>query len=86
MRYIVTALGIFALLYAIYYATDTYLRWETRRRLEERHDAGEASALTREDFVQKGLAEYERSAEKKALLAIFVVPPTIIAILAFVLN
>jgi len=86
MRYILTALMTFAALYAVYYATDQYLRWDTRRRLEERHAAGEASALTREDFVQKGLAEYERSAEKKALLAIFIVPPAIIAILALVLN
>jgi len=64
----------FAVLVAVYFGLDAYLRWERRRRLEEEHAAGAAPSLTREDYISKGLAEYERSWEKKALYGIFALP------------
>ena len=67
-------LAVFALLGAIYFAVDTWLRRTRRRELEEEHEAGAAPMLTREDYVSKGLADYERSWEKKALYGIFALP------------
>ena len=54
----------------IYIALAVYMRWDRRRSLEEEHDEGAAPGLSREDYVAKGLAAYERSWEKKALYGV----------------
>ena len=68
---------LFGLLTAIYAGLDVYMRWDRRKRLEEEHAAGAAPALSREDYVMRGLAEYERSWEKRALLGVFLLPVAI---------
>ncbi len=65
---------LMAVLTAIYTALGWYMRWDRARRLESEHAKGEGGALTREDYVAKGLAEYDRSWERKLLLGIFVLP------------
>jgi uncharacterized iron-regulated membrane protein len=65
---------VFGLLAAIYFAVLAYMRWDRRKTLEEEHAAGAAPSLSREDYVLKGLAEYERSWERKALYGIFLLP------------
>jgi hypothetical protein len=65
---------LMGLLTAIYIALGWYMRWDRIRRLESEHASGAGGALTREDFVAKGLAEYERSWERKLLLGIFILP------------
>jgi hypothetical protein len=76
---------VFGLLSAIYVGLVAYMRWDRRKQLEEEHAAGAAPALSREDYVAKGLAEYERSWSRKALYGIFLLPVaigTILGILA----
>ena len=63
-----------AVLTAIYIALGWYMRWDRTRRLESEHASGEGGALSREDYVTKGLAAYDRSWERKALLGIFILP------------
>lgn len=65
---------VIAVLVAIYVGLDTWLRRGRQRELEEEHAAGAAPTLTREDYVAKGMARYERSWEKRALYAIFALP------------
>ena len=86
VRYVVTAIVVFGILLVIYLAADRYMRWDLRRRLEDEHADQPQAPLTRDDFVQKGLADYERSPEKKVLLLIFVIPFAVIALLALFLN
>jgi hypothetical protein len=74
---------LMGVLSAIYMALGWYLRWDRARSLDARHSSGEGSALSREDFVAKGLAEYDRSWERKLLPGIFILP--IIIALAFAL-
>lgn len=75
MLYVVVRVLIaFAVLAAIYIGLDLYLRRVWRRRLEEEHAVGADPALTREDYVSKGMSEYERSWEKKALYGVFALP------------
>ncbi|MEL6337549.1 MAG: hypothetical protein AAFS07_04425 [Pseudomonadota bacterium] len=76
------AVVILGVLYALYVIADRWLRIDTQRKLEERHASGEAGGVNREDYVQKGLAEYERSTEKKLLLGLFAVPIVVVIILA----
>lgn len=71
---VLRVLLVFGLLFAIYLALDAYLRWDRRRTLETEHAAGASPTLTREDYVSKGLAEYERSWERKALYGVFALP------------
>ena len=65
---------LMAVLTAIYIALGWYMRWDRARRLDSEHASGVGGALSREDYVAKGLADYDRSWERKALLGIFIVP------------
>lgn len=82
VRAFIVLIAAMAVVYAVYVAADRYLRWDERRRLEERHARGEAGNVNREDYVQKGLAEYERSTEKKLLIGLFALPFVVIGLLA----
>jgi hypothetical protein len=72
---------LFAVLFAIYAGLVAYMRWDRRKTLEEEYAAGAGGPLTQEDYVSKGLAEYERSWERKALYGVFLVPVVVGAIL-----
>ncbi len=71
---VLRAVIVVGLLVAIYVALSAYMRWDRRKTLEEEHAAGAAPSLSREDYVAKGLAAYERSWEKKALYGVFLLP------------
>lgn len=64
----------FTVLTALYMALSLYVRWDRRRTLEEEYDAGAAPTLTREDYVAKGLAAYERSWARRALYGVYLIP------------
>jgi hypothetical protein len=77
---------LMGVLSAIYIALDWYLRWDKARRLNARHSSGEGSALSREDFVAKGLAEYDRSWGRKLLPGVFILPIVIALTLALIVG
>ncbi len=77
---------LIAVLSAIYIALGWYTRWDKIRRLESEHASGEGAALTREDYVAKGLVEYERSWERKLLLGVFILPVLAALGIALVAN
>lgn len=65
---------IIALMTAAYVGLSIHLRRERRRELETEYSAGEGGGLNREDYVARGLAEYDRSLPKKLLVGIFAAP------------
>lgn len=69
---------MFGVLTLIYFGLVAYMRWDRVKTLEENHASGADGNLTREDFVAKGLAEYERSWERKALRGVFFLPLVIV--------
>ena len=75
---------VIAVLVAIHRGLDWYLRQDTARRLAREHAEGQGGSLTREDYVARGLARYERSWERKLLLGIYVVPFLVMAALLLV--
>ena len=77
---------LMAVLSAIYIGLGRYMRWDRTRRLENEYASGQGGALTREDYVTKGLAKYDRSWERKLLLAIFILPIAAAIGLALVAN
>lgn len=81
LRAFIIAVALVAVLTALYIALDIYLRWGRRRQLENEHASGQAGGLSREDYVQRGLARYERSVPKKAIAAIFAAPVLVLLVL-----
>ena len=77
---------LMAVLSAIYIGLGRYMRWDQTRRLEDEHASGKGSALTREDYVAKGMVEYNRSWERKLLLGVFILPILAALGLALVAN
>ncbi len=73
---------VFGFLAAIYVGLVAYQRWDVRKTLEEEHAAGAAPALSREDYVARGLVRHERSLKRRALAAVFLLPALTGAILA----
>ena len=62
------------------------MRWDQTRRLNDDDGSGKGSALTREDYVAKGLVNYGRSWQRKLLLGIFILPILAALGLALVAN
>ncbi len=77
---------LMAVLCAIYIGLGWYMRWDLTRRLNDEHASGKGSALTREDYVAKGLVDYGRSWQRKLLLGIFILPILAALGLALVAN
>jgi hypothetical protein len=77
---------LMGMLTVVYVGLDWYMRRDRIRRLNEEHAAGEGAALTREDYVTRGMARYDRSWERKLLLGVFVFPILATLILALIAN
>lgn len=80
-------LGIVLLvgLTVLYFLLSIYGRSLARERLEKRWDGGRGRG-SRDHFIQLGLKKYERSARKRLLILVFVVPIVTIFTLIYVLN
>lgn len=76
--------ALLAVLAALHFALDWWLRRERRRRLERDHAAGYAGRLSRDEYLRRGLSAYDRSWERRLLGLIYLVP-TLIALGLFVL-
>ncbi|MEM7670813.1 MAG: hypothetical protein AAF317_17075 [Pseudomonadota bacterium] len=65
---------LFAVLSVIYIALSAYARYDARKRLQSEHAEGAGGGLNKEDYVDRGLAAYERSWQKKLLYGVFAFP------------
>ena len=86
LRVLVVIVAMIAVLTAIYIVLDTYARRRRARELEAEYASRGSQALTREDFVQRGLAEYERSVPRKLILAVFAAPVVVFVGLVLLAN
>lgn len=77
---------LFAILAGVYIALSIYLRWDRRKQLEEEHAEEGSTALSREDYVARGLARYERSWERRAIWGVFLVPIAVVVLLVLIAN
>lgn len=80
---IVLLIGV---LVAIHFALDWWLRRERARRLAREHDAGYGGRLSREEYLEQGLAAYDRSWTRRLLAGIYVVPVLIALGLVLLAN
>lgn len=77
---------VIAVLMAIHFGLDWWMRRQRARRLEREHAEHAEKALSREDYVARGLAKYDRSLERRLLIGIYVVPVLLALGLALLAN
>ena len=65
---------LMAVLTAIYISLNWYLRWDRTRQLDDEYAAGDDRALTREDFIAKGMSDFDRSWQRKLLWGVYIIP------------
>lgn len=77
---------IIGVLTVAYIGLSVYLRTARRRELETEYSAGEGKALSREDYIAKGMADYDRSLPKKLLFGVFAAPIVVFIGLVILAN
>lgn len=78
--------ALLAVLIAIHFALDWWLRRTRRRQLEREHAEGMAGNQSRDEYLARGLAAHERSWERRLLVGIYLVPILIALGLALLMN
>ena len=79
--WVIRLLLVFAVLTAIYLALSAYSRWVRRKSLEAEYDSADTHEDGREEYIARGMAQYERSLSKHLLLGVFLVPIAVVALL-----
>ncbi|TNE63775.1 MAG: hypothetical protein EP336_16835 [Rhodobacteraceae bacterium] len=82
LRFLVIGL---VLLTGLYLLLGIYVRSLTRERLEDDWEK-EGSIGEREDYVEEGMREYERSFRPKLLLLVYILPLVVFAAIFYVTN
>lgn len=86
LRVLVVIVVLMGLLTAIYIALGFFTRWQRARELEAEHAAGKGRALSREDYVQQGLAEFDRTAPRRLMIAVLAVPVVVLVGIVLLAN
>ncbi|EPX80650.1 hypothetical protein [Litoreibacter arenae] len=75
----------FIVMLIVYFILSAWSRSVRRGKLAEEWDE-EIRAGDRDEFIEKGLAEYDGSLRRKLILGVFVVPYLVIGVLVYVVN
>lgn len=75
----------FVVLSVIYVSLSLYSRAVRRDKLEAEWKESDIAG-PREDFVQKGLAEYDQSLRRKLILGVYIVPLALVALIIYLVN
>ena len=70
----------------IYLSLSIYSRSVRREKLENAYDADPVEGMSREDYVEKGIVEYNNSLRPKLLLLVYVVPIVAVSTIVYVTN
>ena len=77
----------FVILSVLYLALRSYFRSTHRERLENRFDAGQGDAgLTRDAYIERGMAHYDRGLRLKLLWLVYILPMAAIAATIYWVN
>lgn len=77
---------LIGVLSAIYIALGWYMRWDRARRLDAEHASGESGSIKREEYIARGMLEFERSWERKLLYGVFLLPILAALVIALIAN
>ncbi|MBJ3762320.1 hypothetical protein ILP92_06145 [Maribius pontilimi] len=78
-------LGAAVILGVLYLLVSIYAR-SLRREALEKEWAREERAIARDAYVKRGMVEYDKSLKRRALLLIFIVPPVVVGVMAYMIN
>ena len=70
----------------VYKSLAIYSRSVRRERLENRYDADPVPGMSRDDYVERGIAEYNGSLRPKLLLLVYILPAAAVAVTIYVIN
>ena len=70
----------------IYLLISFYSRSVRREKLEKRWDAEPPEGVGREDYVERGMAEYEAGLRPKLILLVYIIPAVFIAAVLYLTN
>lgn len=76
----------FLALCVIYLCITVYSRSVRREKLENWWAEEPVEGMTREDYIAKGMAEYESGLRKQLILLVFVIPPVVAGIIIYFIN
>lgn len=76
----------FLALSVIYISLSVYSRSVRREKLEKRYDEAPVEGMTRKQYVEKGVADYNSGLRPKLLLLIYVVPTVAVAAIVYITN
>lgn len=76
----------FLALSVIYLSLAVYSRSVRREKLEKEYDAAPVEGMTRDEYVTKGVADYNAGIRPKLLLLVYVVPTVVVSVIVYVTN
>ncbi len=76
----------FVALGVIYLSISLYSRSVRREKLEKAYDENPVEGITREAYVEQGVAAYNKSFRPKLIGLVFVVPPIVVAAIVYIIN
>ena len=69
----------------VYGVVSAYSRSIRREALENAFDAGGIQG-SREDYIEKGLAQYEHGLRKRLIVLVYIIPVALILVIAYFVN
>ena len=76
----------FLALSVVYLSLSIYSRSVRREKLEEEYDADPVEGISRDDYVKKGIVEYNNGLRPKLLLLVYVVPVVAFGLIVYLTN
>jgi len=70
----------------VYLSLSIYSRSVRKERLEKQYDAAPVDGVSRDDYVQKGITEYNASLRPKLLLLVYIVPIVLVGAIVYITN
>ncbi len=83
---VLRVVALSALLILVVLVLSLVSRWLRSRRLDSEFDHGAGEGLTRQAYIDQGLAEFDRSVRKRTLLVIVGIPLIVVALLSTIAN
>ena len=70
----------------VYLSLSIYSRSVRREKLEDAYDADPVEGMSRDDYVEKGIVEYNNGLRPKLLLLVYVIPLAIFGVIIYLTN
>lgn len=89
MQFVRLVVGGFVVLTIVYFCVSLYSRSVRRERLENwwaEENPGSDDMAARDDYVSRGLAEYDSSLRKRLILLVYVVPTIVVGVIMYMIN